>query len=77
MADGQADPVEPDRLLGEIGPRISSQYGVFTCGGSDGSGSIYAAMAAAAKERATTFPTWHDTTRLLVGELRAVVRGMQ
>jgi glycosyltransferase involved in cell wall biosynthesis len=31
-----------------------------------------AALAAAAKERATTFPTWDDTTRHLVAELRAV-----
>jgi hypothetical protein len=58
-ADGQADPMEQRKVLQEIGPKINTQYGVFLCGGCDGSGSTYAAMAATATlNHALTF-TWY------------------
>jgi hypothetical protein len=58
-ADGQADPMEQRKVLQEIQLAVNTQYGVFLCGGCDGSGSTYAAMAAvAALDPALTF-TWY------------------
>ncbi len=58
-AEGRADPLERWNALQAIGPRVNTQYGMFLCGGSEGPGSTYAAMAAVATlGEAPTF-TWY------------------
>ncbi len=47
-ADGQADPKEQRRVLQEVHPKVHSQHAVFFCGGGEGPGTTYAAMAATA-----------------------------
>jgi hypothetical protein len=59
MAEGRADPMERQRLLQEIGPRVNTRYGIFLCGGSEGTGSIYAAMAATATLNPDLTFTWY------------------
>jgi len=58
-ADGQADSMEQSKILQEIRPKVNTQYGVFLCGGCEGPGSTFAAMAAnAALDVALAF-TWY------------------
>jgi hypothetical protein len=58
-AEGQSEPAERHRLAQAIHPALNTRYGVFLCGGCQGSGATYAAMAAtAALDDNFTF-TWY------------------
>jgi hypothetical protein len=59
MADGQAKPGEQREVLQVIGSRVNREYGVFLCGGSEGSGTTYAAMAAVATLDPALRFTWY------------------
>ncbi len=48
LADGQATPEEQLAVFLAIDPKANTLHGIFVCGGSDGPGSNFAAMAAAA-----------------------------
>jgi len=57
-ADGQVDPLEQRKVLQELVPQVNRQYSDFVCGGCEGPGSIFAAMAVTALNHPQTF-TWY------------------
>jgi hypothetical protein len=59
VADDQADTEERSRVLSVVDPRANTDYGVFSHGGFEGTGSVFAAMAAAAALNPMLIFTFH------------------